>query len=106
MNWKSKGSPSHLEINGKLEAKAQVVAKHVNEFFSTKVKDIRDSIENVPPNFLTCQEIMNGKNCSMSLAHVNIGKVKKLLKSLKTSKSTIIDELDNYVAKISADIIA
>ena len=60
MNWKSHGSPTQLEIDGKLETKSYTIAKHINEFFSTKVGVIRDSIENIPPNFSTCQEIMNG----------------------------------------------
>ena len=106
MNWKSQGSPSQLEIDGKLEAKPYNIAKHINDFFSCKVKDIRNSIGDVPPNLTICQEIMNGKSCNLSLAHVTVRKVKKLLKSLKTSKSTSIDEIDNYIVKISADVIA
>ena len=44
MDWKCQGSPSQLEINGRLETKSQNIAKHVNEFFRSKVKDIRESI--------------------------------------------------------------
>ena len=49
---------------------------------------------------------MMGKKCKMELNHVSYVKVLKLLKGLKHSKSTSIDELDNYCVKISADIIA
>ena len=42
----------------------------------------------------------------MSLSHVTVKRVKQLLNNLKTSKSTSIDELDNYAVKISSDIIA
>ena len=106
MDWKTPGSPSQLEINGKLETKASVIAKHVNEFFTSKVKLIRDAIVNVPANYSTCQKIMDGKHCGLSLSHVQVKRVKELLKNLKTSKSTSIDELDNYAVKISADVIA
>ena len=53
MDWKTAGSPSQLEINGKLETKASVIAKHINEYFTTKVKRIRDAIVNVPANYST-----------------------------------------------------
>ena len=106
MNWKSQGSPSQLEINGKLETKFHNIAKNVNEFFTTKVNTVRESIEDIPPNFSTCQDIMSEKACTLSLSHVTLGKVTKLLKSLKPSKSTSIDELDNFIVKISADVIS
>ena len=34
MDWKTQGSPSQLEINGKLVTKASTIAKHLNEFFT------------------------------------------------------------------------
>ena len=46
------------------------------------------------------------KHCGLSLSHVQVKRVKELLKNLKTSKSTSIDELDNYAVKVSADVIA
>ena len=48
---------------------------------------------------------MQGKTCHLSLKHVSVIKVNKLLKSLKNSKSTAIDELDNFCVKAAADII-
>ena len=106
MDWKTPGSPSQLEIDGKLVTKASLIAKHMNEFFTGKVKCIRDAIKNVPANYFHCQSIMDGKDCHLSLSHVPVNRVQKLLKNLKTSKSTSIDELDNYAVKISADVIA
>ena len=37
MDWKTPGSPSQLEINGKLVTKASLIAKTINEFFIVKV---------------------------------------------------------------------
>ena len=51
------------------------------------------------------KEIMVNKNCQMQLNHVSLAKVNKILKSLSNSKSTGIDELDNYSVKIAADLI-
>ena len=39
------------------------------------------------------------------MGHVTVEKVNKLIKSLKTSRSTSVDELDNYCVKVAADII-
>ena len=48
---------------------------------------------------------MQHKNCKLGIQHVSVLKVNKLLKNLKNSKSTSIDELDNFCVKMSADII-
>ena len=48
---------------------------------------------------------MRNKQCKLSLKHVTVLKVNKLLKKLKNSRSTSIDELDNYCVKLAADII-
>ena len=69
------------------------------------MKTIRDNIAYLPNTFDKCKEIMRGKNCKLSLGHVTIAKVNKLLKNLKNSKSTSIDELDNFCVKTAADII-
>ena len=39
------------------------------------------------------------------MKHVSVSKVNRLLKNLKNSKSTSIDDLDNFSVKIAADII-
>ena len=66
MEWRTPGSPSELEIDGKLVTKASLVAKNLNGFFTGKVKGIRDAIVNVPANYFHCQRIMDGKDCSLS----------------------------------------
>ena len=49
--------------------------------------------------------MMSGKNCKLGLAHVTVTKVNKLLKSLKSSRSTSIDEFDYFCVKVAADVI-
>ena len=49
--------------------------------------------------------MMRGKNCRMQLNHVSIEKVRKILKSLSSSRSTAVDELDNFSVKLAADLI-
>ena len=70
-----------------------------------KVRGIRDSIMYLPNSLITCSEIMRNKECKLSLHQVTISKVNKFIKKLKSSKSTSIDELDNFSVKLAADVI-
>ena len=107
MNWNSASGPPHqLSIGGSLITKAAHIASEMNSFFINKVKTIRDGIVHVPNAFSKCFEIMRGKKCKLGLHHVSVSKVNKLLKNLKNSKSTCVDELDNFSIKLSADIIS
>ena len=106
MNWNTAaGSPTQLESEGRLVLKAAEIASIMNKFFIDKVSKIRDCIENVPTSFVKCYTMMRGKRCKLSLQHVSIKSVYKILKGLKTSKSTSIDGLDNFSTSLSAEII-
>ena len=86
--------------------KARRIAELMNEFFVDKVLKIREGIQNVAPNFDVCSRIMRGKNCKLSLRFVNVEKIRNLLKNLKNTKSSSVDDLDNFCIKLSSDIIA
>ena len=106
MNWTdSSGPPNQLSIAGRLVTKASRIASEMNSFFITKVGLIRDSIEHIPNTFSKCSEIMENKQCKLVMNHVTVSKVNKILKGLKNSKSTSIDELDNFCIKIAADVV-
>ena len=77
----------------------------MNRFFIKKVTLIRSGIVFLRNHFTKCKEIMLNKDCKVSIRHISIKKVNKLLKNLKNSKSTSIDGLDNYCVKLAADII-
>ena len=53
-----------------------------------------------------CCSIMHNKICKLNLSHVTLSTVKKLLKGLKSSKSTSVDGLDNFAVKAGAEFIA
>ena len=106
MGWKTVGSPSQLEIGGQLVTKASRIASIMNRFFVDKVNTIRDALKNVAPDLSHCYNIMRRKRCSLQFRPVSIEVVRKLLKNLKNSKCTSIDELDNFAVKLSADYIA
>ena len=78
----------------------------MNDYFINKVKTIRDNMAASQENLAECFRIMLGKKCSLSLQHVTIVTVKKLLNNLKNSRSTSVDELDNFSVKLSAVHIA
>ena len=106
MGWKSTGTPNQLEVDGKLETKPSRLAELMNNFFIDKVVTIRNGLKKVPETVTQCLKIMKDKQCKLSLGHVTVETVLKLLKKLKNSKSTSVDELDSYAVKIGADIIA
>ena len=106
MNWKSSGTPVQIEMNNKMYTSAKAIAEIMNEYFIDKVRLIRAGMGHIVTNLAQCRSIMENKRCSLDLQHVTVGKVRKLLASLSTSKCTAIDELDNFSVKVAADIIA
>ena len=106
MNWKSTGIPTQLEDNGNLITSARTIAQVMNQFFIDKIKVIRQNMATVVFNMAPCMQIMKDKRCKLSLSHVGVAKVEKLLRSLPSSRSTGIDGLDSYSVKVAASIIA
>ena len=107
MNWQSSsGPPSQLQVNGNLISRASDIATEMNSFFINKVKRLRSEIPFRFNNFQSCHQIMKGKSCSLDLSHVSLEKVIRILKGLKSSKSTGLDTFDSYSIKVSAEIIA
>ena len=106
MDWRQAGGPPHqLLINSKLITKASSIASEMNTYFIKKVQIMREGIAFVGNQFTKCKEIMVRKDCKLSIRHVSVQKVNKLLKKLKNSRSTSLDELDNFCVKLAADII-
>ena len=106
MDWKTTGSPHQIEVNGRLVTKSSLIAKFMNQFFIDKVQTIRHAMGQTVENLSTCIKIMTDRNMKLSLHHVTVEQVRKLLKKLKNTTSTSIDELDNFAVKTSAEIIA
>ena len=102
MNWKTSGTPTQLFCNNKMISKACDVARIMNDYFNQKIENLRSSFDNSTPNYEGVRKAMNFRKCKMYLQHVTSTKVVKIIKSLKTSKSLAVD---SYSLKISADII-
>ena len=106
MDWKSVGTPHQLEVNNVLETKSSRIATIMNDYFIGKVQTIRNNMVAAQENLTECLRLMVGKRCSLSIQHVSVDAVRKLLKNLKNSKSISVDELDNFSVKLSAEHIA
>ena len=106
MNWKRSGTPTQILVNNILYCKAKDVAKYMNEYFISKVTNLRNNFNRRSPNFEHCQKLMGKKTCSLDIGFVTVKQVRRLLKNLKSSKCVAVDELDSYSLKIGADIIA
>ena len=106
MGWKSPGTPSQIKVNNELITSAKEIAQHMNEYFIQKVLDIRSGMQVADFSLSRVKGIMGNKNCKLQLSHINVGKVKKILMSLSSSRSTSIDELDNYSLKLAAEYIS
>ena len=106
MNWKSTGTPTQIEVDNVLITSAGKIAEIMNTFFIEKVSIIRRGMRILAPSFSSCNKIMQNKNCKLSLSHVSVEKVKKLISSLSNSRSTATDEMDNYAVKVAGPAIA
>ena len=106
MGWKSSGTPHQLKVDNQLVTSAKKIAKLMNEFFIGKVQKIRSAMQNSVFSLAKVHDIMENKTCKLKLQHVSEAKVKKVLRSLSNSRSTGLDELDNFSVKLAADYIA
>ena len=82
------------------------MAQNMNEYFLEKVGQIRASIPDSEMWTSKIKSKMVNRNSNLEFRHVTVQKVRKLLKSLSSSRSTGVDEWDNYSIKLAADYIA
>ena len=106
MDWKVKGSPSQILVGNKLHKKASEVASIMNEYFISKINDLRSNFSIQNPDLRGCYIAKNSKKCSLSLEFVSVKDVEKIIKNLRSSKAVSIDGLDSYSIRISARFVA
>ena len=79
----------------------QKMADLQNEYYIRKVRDIRRNMprqKNDP--LFTLKRVMAGKNIRFSTTAVSPGEVDEIIRNLKNSKSSGIDDLDTYIIKL------
>ena len=78
----------------------------MNKFFIDKVKQLRQGIPaNDSDPFKTLKDTMSERTCEFNFKAVNPDKVLKIIKSLKNSRSTGLDNIDPYFIKLVASDI-
>ena len=106
MEWKESGTPNQLLLDNKLYRKASEVALLKNEYFVSKVNNLRRKFNPQTLDLTGCRKAMGSKRCSLSLKFVSVQDVEKIIRKLKPSKAVAIDQLDSYSIRISAKIVS
>ena len=77
----------------------------MNDFYVSKVKNIRKSLPLIGDPLKTLRGLMAGRTSKFSFAPVHPDKVNKILLGLKSTKTCGNDQLDTHILKISRPYI-
>ena len=106
LSWKTTGPPSQLFSEGTIVNSPAGLAEVMNKFFIEKVKQLRQGIPaNDTDPFKTLKETMSERTCEFNFKAVDPDQVLKIIKSLKNSRSTGLDNIDTYIIKLVASDI-
>ena len=106
LNWSSTSSPTRLLDNGDMLTSPQKMADIQNEFYINKVKEIRRNMPRQKEDPLTTvKQMMAGRNANFSLSAISPDDVDKIIRNLKNSKCSGVDELDTYILKLTRKYI-
>ena len=103
LNWKSAGPPSQLFSDGELINTPEGLATTMNMFFINKVERLRQGIPNSNTDPLhVLRESMSERTCSLKFRPIHPDEVLEIIKNLKNSKSSGLDDVDTYIVKLIA----
>ena len=104
LGWSSGGPPTKLHHDGALHSKPAELARIMNNFFVTKVQNLRRNIpiSNLNPLDLV-RKLMQRRECSLNLQPVHPDVISKIIDKMKSSKSCGIDNIDSYIIKLAKD---
>ena len=106
LNWCSSGSPTKLYHAGQIVTSPARLAEIMNNFFVNKIATICQGLPNPTDDPLkTLGKIMKDREVEFSLSCVHPDTVKKIILSLKNSKSCGVDQIDTYIIKLVVDDI-
>ena len=101
LNWKTSGSPSQLFYKGSLIQKPQELATAQNEFFIDKIDQILANLPlPVSDPLYYLKNMMNGRQCSLTLKAVHPDEVDQIMTKLSNSASFGMDQIDTYTIKL------
>ena len=103
LNWSSASSPTKLLVDGDMVTSPQKMAQVQNEYYINKVREIRRNMPRQKKDPLsTLRQVMSGRNdLSFSLSSVSPDGVDNIIKNLKNSKASGVDNLDTYILKLT-----
>ena len=107
LGWNSGGPPTQLFHNGRLITRPVGLSSTMNEFFITKIKNLREKIPQTSCDpLIYLRQAMKGRSCTFSFKEVSLIEVKKVICSLKNSSATGVDYIDTKTIKLGVDILA
>ena len=107
LGWKNTGPPTKLFYQGRLVTSPQGLADTMNSFFIEKVKKLRDNLPPCTSDPLAHLKLaMASRTSTFSLRPVHPDTVVDVVKNLKNSKSTGLDNIDVRTLKIIVEDIA
>ena len=105
--WQTGGPPTQLYQNGSLISNPAGLSSTMNEFFISKVNNLRKKIPPVQSDPLRyLREAMVNRSCLFTLQPVELAQVKKIIKGLKNSTATGVDYIDTNTVKLGCEILA
>ena len=98
LGWGTNGPSSKIIHKGTIITSPLRVAQTINEFFIIKVKNLQSSIapENIDPCY-KLREIMKDRKCSFSFHAGTPSEVEKVVKGLKSIRSSGVDHIITYI---------
>ena len=101
LGWSKGGPPTRLMENGNLCSKPKDLARIMNEFFTSKVKNLRRKLPDSPGNPLDLvRSLMKNRNCSFSIQPVHPDVILKIITDLKATQSCGLDNIDSNIVKL------
>ena len=101
LNWNRSSQPTQLYTDGCLISKPADIAETLNDYFITKIKNIRSNLPTSTTDPLkVLKSLMVGRNCHFSFSTVHPDEVLDVINGLSNSTSFGLDEIDTQVIKL------
>ena len=102
LGWTSAGSPTKLLSQGNIETSPAKIAEIQNQYYIDKVSAIRKNFKEQNRDPLkTLKKNLEGNQACFSTRAVTPEEVDMVIRNLKNSKASGLDNLDTYILKIT-----
>ena len=102
LGWTTGGPPTKLIKDGYMYTKPMDMARIMNDYFVTKVRNLRNNL--VPSPGDPCaliRRLMSNRTCSLKLKCVHPDVVLKIISGMKSSSSCGVDSIDSRILKLA-----